>query len=91
MKVEKRNRFRIYYEILVILSDGMQSGKLNLTRIARKVNVPYDRFQKSMDQLIELGLVVSRERLVLTEEGIRYIKEYKTFEDFLGHLGFMKR
>lgn len=91
MKAEKRDRFRIYYQILVTLSVNMQNRALNLTSVARKVNIPYDRFQRNLDQLVELHLLVSRERLVLTRKGLQYVKKYKAFDDFLWRLGLVKR
>jgi predicted transcriptional regulator len=89
MKVEKRSKSRIRYKILVILSEATQINKpLNATSVARKANIAYDRFQRYLAELVELDMVVvSRERFVLTEKGQQYIKQFKTFEDFLLRLG----
>jgi len=90
MKVEKRHKFRIYFDVLSVLYDDSEKS-LSATVVARKVNMAYDRFQRHLNRLVELGFVESRERLVLTEKGLRYIEEYSRFEDFLRHMGLVKR
>jgi len=91
MRGEKRHRFQIYFEILSALCDEMPDGeKSGCTRVARKVNMAYDRFQKYLNQLVGAGMVVSQDRLVLTETGKEYIEEYIKFEGFLRRTGLLK-
>jgi len=91
MRGEKRHRFQIYFEILSALRDEMpDEEKMGCTRVARKVNLAYDRFQRYLDQLVDAGMVVSQERLVLTEIGMEYIEGYIKFGGFLRRTGLLK-
>jgi len=89
LRVEKRHKFRIYFEILRLCDECQDKGVPSTTIVARRVNVAYDRFLRSLDKLVELGMVESRERLVLTEKGKQYVEEYQRFEDFLRRMGLV--
>jgi len=85
MKVEKRSKFEIYFDILQLLCDEIREGnKPSPTRVAHKANLPYDRFQSCLDHLNRLGMV-SREggKLVVTKKGLEYVQEYERMTDFL--------
>jgi len=51
----------------------------------------YDRFQRYLNQLAEVGMVMSGKSLVLTRKGEEYIDEYRRFEGFLRRVGLVKR
>jgi len=92
MKAEKRHKFRIYFEVLSVLDNGERRGdKLSSTVVARKVNMAYDRFQRHLGRLVELDFVESPTSLVLTEKGIKYVEEYRRFENFLRRMGLLER
>jgi predicted transcriptional regulator len=93
MKAEKRSKLRIHYEILLTLSESGQSNTpLNATRVARRVNIAYDRFQKYLAELVEFDMVVvNHGKFTLTENGKQYIERFRTFEDFVWRLGLLKR
>jgi len=92
MKAEKRHKLRIYFEVLSALDIGEHKGnRLSSTVVARKVNMAYDRFQRHLGRLVELGFVESPTSLVLTEKGIKYVEEYRRFENFLRRMGVLER
>jgi predicted transcriptional regulator len=89
MKVEKRHKYRIYFEILMVLSHARGEDTLRTTYVARKVNIAYDRFLRHLEELENLGMIESREKLFLTEKGKQYVDEYQRFDDFLRRMGLV--
>lgn len=91
MTVGKRSSSKIYFDILLVLCEELKNDKPSLTRVAQKANLPYDRFQKRLNQLIQLGLV-SRgqdQKLSVTEKGLEFIAEYMKITDFLRKIGLL--
>ena len=91
MKVEKRGKIRIYFDVLrLLLKELKDSGHPSLTRVAHEANLPYDRFQNCLEGLIQLGMV-SRGggKLVVTEKGLEYIGEFEKIAIFLRHMGLL--
>ena len=91
MKVEKRSKLQIYFDILQLLCEELkESGKVSPTRVAHKANLPYDRFRNCLDHLIQLGMV-SRvgKKLVVTEKGLEYIQGYEKMINFLKRMGLL--
>jgi len=84
----KRSKLRIYYDILKALNSESCNEHFSLTKISHMVNLPYDRFIKSLDMLIHLGMV-SRvgKGFFVTEEGREYIKEFERMNAFLVSIG----
>lgn len=91
MKVEKRGKIRIYFDVLrLLLKELKDSGHPSLTRVAHEANLPYDRFQNYLEHLIQLGMVSRREgKLVVTEKGLEYIGEFEKIAIFLRHMGLL--
>lgn len=89
MSLEKRCKIRIYFDVLRILSREMEDGKPRLTKVARLSNLPFDRFQKCLNQLVQLGLVSYAEgkKIFVTEKGLKFIDEYLRFDNFLKEIG----
>ena len=90
MKLEKRGKCQIYLDVLQVLSEEIQmNDKFSLTRIAHKANLPYDRFQKCLDRLIQLGMIShdSNGRFVVTEKGLEYMQGYLRINEFLKRMG----
>lgn len=91
MKAEKRTRFQIYFEILLGLRDEMRrmDGKPSLTRVSHRVNMPYDRFQETLVQLVKLDMVSPGDKgeYVVTEKGVEYLQEYRRMAEFLRRMG----
>jgi len=91
MKMEKRTKFQIYFDVLTLLSREMKSGDLHVpTRVAHEANLPYDRFQRCLDHLCELGMLSNDPgKLVVTGKGLEYVREYEKINDFLRHMGLV--
>jgi len=85
LKFEKRGKLQIYSDVLKLVWEELKSNDRQcLTRIAHKANLPYDRFQKSLESLVQLGMI-SRdgEKLCVTDKGFEYIQGYEKITDFL--------
>jgi predicted transcriptional regulator len=88
VKVGKRSRTQICFEVLRILSEESKNNKPSLTRVAHGANLPYDRFQKCLNKLIEVDMIRERNgEFFVTEKGFEYINEYEKINDFLRRMG----
>jgi predicted transcriptional regulator len=87
--VAKRSRIEIYEAILTAIR--FESGmfkKASPTRVAHRANLPYDRFQKILEQLLKSELVSQvDDGYVITEKGLRCIEEIERNNDFLRRMG----
>ncbi len=60
------------------------------TRVAHRANLPYDRFKKTVDQLVKLDLVNrNREGLELTRKGAEVLEEMRRANGFLRNMGLL--
>jgi predicted transcriptional regulator len=91
VKVEKRNKADIYFAILQLLRRNLEpNGNLSLTRVAHVANLPYDRFQNYLNNLVQLGMIFrNSENLIVTEKGMEFIDEYKKITSFLRRMGLL--
>jgi predicted transcriptional regulator len=91
MKVEKRSKLQIYFDILQLLCEKTETGDRPFpTRIAHKANLPYDRFRSCLDQLVQLGMVSRGEgKLVVTRKGLEYVEWHRRMNSFLKHMGLL--
>lgn len=71
-----RNKIQIYGDLLTILDKEANSKKIYITRIQRKIDVPFDRLKKYVTELQELALVENGKTLKVTKKGKQYIQEY---------------
>jgi len=91
VKVEKRGKLQIYFDILEVLCENVEAGDApSPTRIAHKTNLPYDRFRNYLDELVRLSMV-SREggKLVVSEKGFEYVRWHKRMISFLKSMGLL--
>jgi predicted transcriptional regulator len=90
LRVDKRNKFEIYCDILdAIKMESSDSTRFSLTRVARHANLPYNRFQKTINMLMSLDLCLRDGGvIVVTEKGQEYISEYKKIDKFFRRMGF---
>jgi len=86
-RLPRRDKLKIYGDLLSILYGEAKAEKVVLTRVQLKTNVPFDRLKVYLTELKELGLVVDEPSLKLTEKGKQYIKEYQTVLDFMKRMG----
>ena len=90
LKVEKRNRFEIYYDILNSLQIQISvRERVSFTLAASQANLPYNRFQKALALLIRLGLCnIEGDKFIITEKGEEYLEEYRKINEFFKRMGF---
>jgi predicted transcriptional regulator len=86
-KFRRRDRMKIYGDVLFIIKSEAKKEKVVLTRIQLKTNVPFDRLKLYMSELKELGLIQDEPALKLTEKGKQYLREYESVLDFMKRMG----
>ena len=90
-KLPRRDKLKIYGDLLSILYGEAKTEKVVLTRIQLKTNVPFDRLKIYLRELKELGFIIDEPKIELTEKGKQYIKEYQTVLDFMTRMGLAYR
>ena len=90
-RLPRRDKLKIYGDLLSIIYSEARTEKVVLTRIQLKTNVPFDRLKIYLTELKELGLIIDEPTLRLTEKGRQYIKEYETVLDFMKRMGLTYR
>ena len=88
-RLPRRDKLKIYGDLLSILYGEAKAEKVVLTRVQLKTNVPFDRLKVYLTELKELGLIDDEPSLKLTEKGKQYIKEYQTVLDFMKRMGLI--
>ena len=86
-KLLRRDKLKIYGDLLFILYTESKKEKVVLTHVQLKTNVPFDRLKTYITELKELGLVQDEPSLKLTEKGKQYLREYETVLDFMKRMG----
>jgi len=89
LTVIKRSKVDIYSDILeCICSEGGKIGRASPTRVARRANLPYDRFQKFLEHFIELKMVNRTEDgLQITAKGVDCLEQICQSKEFLRRMG----
>ncbi len=90
-KISRRDRLKIYGDLLAILSVESKNEKIVISRIQQKMNVPLDRLRSYIMELQRLGLIVDEQTLMLTEKGKEYIQEYRKVLKFINRMGLVYR
>jgi predicted transcriptional regulator len=92
MKIKnRRDKMKIYGDLLSILSAEPKSEKMVLTHIQVKMNVPFDRFKQYLSDLEELEFIENQTSLRLTDKGRRYLEDYRKILDLMNHMGISYR
>lgn len=86
-KLPRRDKLKIYGDLLSILHSETKREKVVLTRIQLKTNVPFDRLKIYIADLKELDLIMEEPSLQLTDKGKQYLREYETVLDFMKRMG----
>ena len=86
-KLPRRDKLKIYGDLLSILNNESKKEKVVLTRVQLRTNVPFDRLKTYIVELKELGLIMDEPSLQLTEKGKQYLKEYEAVLDFMKRMG----
>jgi predicted transcriptional regulator len=88
MKImRRRDKLKIYGELLSVLNDQSKTEKIVLTRVQVQINVPFDRLKKYISELIDLGLIEEDISFKLTEKGKQYLVEYERILEFMKNMG----
>ena len=86
-KIPRRDKLKIYGDLLSIIYNEASYEKIVLSRIQVKANVPFDRLKSYIAELEGLGLVQQEPRLRLTEKGKQYLMEYEKVLEFMKRMG----
>ena len=90
-KLPRRDKLKIYGDLLSTLYNESKKEKVVLTHIQLKTNVPFDRLKTYIAELKELSLIEDETSLKLTEKGKMYLREYETVLDFMKRMGLTYR
>jgi predicted transcriptional regulator len=89
-KIARRDKMKIYNDLLSILESKSDDKEVVLTRLQLKLEVPFDRLKGYLSNLKELNLI-DENSLKLTKKGKQYIREYKKFLEFMKRMGITYR
>ncbi len=78
---------KIYGDLLAILQSEKNKEEIVLTRLQRKLNVPFDRLKEYLAQLKELNLIEDETSPKLTKKGRQYVHDYERVLDFMKRMG----
>jgi predicted transcriptional regulator len=87
MKISRRDKLKIYGDLLAVLNDESKTDRIVLTRVQVRINVPFDRLKKYISELKDLGLINDETSLELSEKGKQYLREYEKILDFMKRMG----
>jgi len=90
-KIARRDRLKIYGDLLSILYSEKKEEKIVLTRIQVQIKVPFDRLKNYISELTDLGLIQDETSLKLTDKGKQYLTEYGNVLDFMKRMGIAYR
>ncbi len=90
-RIERRDRLKIYGELLSILYAEKNEEKIVLTRVQVQMKVPFDRLKTYISELNDLGLIEDKTSLKLTEKGKQYLEEYEKIIAFMKRMGIIYR
>jgi predicted transcriptional regulator len=90
-KISRRDKMKIYGDLLAVLADEVNTEKIVLTRVQVRINVPFDRLKNYISELNALGLIQDETSLKLTEKGKQYLREYEKVLDFMNRMGLTYR
>ncbi len=91
MKIFRRDKLKIYGDLLLVLNDESKNDRIVLTKVQVRINVPFDRLKSYISELVTLGLLQDESSLKLTEKGQQYLREYNKVLDFMNRMGLEYR
>ena len=86
-KISRRDKMKIYGDLLNILNNESKTAKIVLTHVQVQINVPYDRLKNYIYELRELDLIQDVTSLKLTDKGKQFIEEYEKVLEFMKRMG----
>ena len=90
-KIHRRDRMKIYGDLLSALRFDSDAKKIVLTQVQLRINVPFDRLKTYITELVDLNLLQDETSLKLTNKGILYLREYERVLDFMKRMGLSYR
>jgi predicted transcriptional regulator len=89
MPVGKRSKVDIFCDVLDLLcQEGAVLGKASPTRVARRANLPYDRFQKILEHFIGAEMIRRTDKgILITEKGLKCLRQLRQTNEMLRRLG----
>jgi predicted transcriptional regulator len=90
-QIARRDRLKIYGDLLTILSEEALKEKIVLTSVQMRLNVPFDRLKNYIAELYNLSLIENEASLKLTDKGRKYVLEYEKILDFMEQMGIAYR
>jgi len=91
MKQLRRDRLKIYMDLLRIVRTESRKERIVLTRIQQKSNVPFDRLKAYLIELKDRGLIEDENAPKLTEKGRQSLEEYDQVLEFMKRMGLSFR
>lgn len=91
MKRLRRDRLKVYLDILLTIRAESTKKRMILTHVQQKANLPFDRLRAYISDLSELGLIQDEANPKVTEKGLQYIVEYEKVLDFMKRMGLTYR
>ncbi len=85
-KIPRRDKMKIYGDLLMILNEQSKTEKIILTQVQVRMGVPFDRLKNYISELSELDLI-EETSLKLTDKGKQYLIEYAEVLDFMKRMG----
>ncbi len=86
-KLRRRERSRIYYDILCSIIEQESETRAKITRVQNDVNLPSDRLRTHLREMGSLGLVEYGESLTSTEKGRAFVDEFRRVVEVLHQFG----
>lgn len=91
MKRLRRDRLKIYMDLLGIIKTESKRERIVLTRIQQKSNVPFDRLKAYLNELRDRGLIEDENAPKLTQKGTQALAEYEQVLEFMKRMGLSFR
>ena len=90
-KIQRRDKMKIYGDLLSALRSESNTEKIVLTRVQSRIRVPFDRLKAYITELVNLELITDETSLELTKKGKQYLREYERVLDFMKRMGLAYR
>jgi len=87
----RRDRLKIYGDLLAVLNEEARKEKIVLSWVQVKTNLPFNRLKVFIQDLTQLGLIENEDSLKLTEKGKQYLREYEQVLKFIKRMGISYR
>jgi predicted transcriptional regulator len=86
-EILRRDKLKIYGDLLSAIEAESASEKIVITKIQVKMNVPFDRLKKYISEIKSLDFIEGENSLRLTVKGKQYLKEYESVSEFMKRMG----